>query len=54
MTKIQKLKYYIQEAKERPIHSLSQQVETTITLMRLESELEREIKLFERIGQEYY
>ncbi len=54
MTKIEKLKHYIQETKERSIHSLSQQVETTITLMRLESELKRERKLFERIGQEYY
>lgn len=35
MTKIQRLKYYIETTKEKPIHSLSQQVEIWITLMRV-------------------
>ncbi len=44
MTKIERFKYYIETTKEKPIHSLSHQVEIWITLMRLETELKREKK----------
>lgn len=44
MTKVEQLKYYIKTTKEKPTHSLSQEVETWVTLIHLETELKREKK----------